>query len=992
MTSLPLETRIAIALPLALAIVLLTTPVAIRVASRFQFYDRPHGYKGHAAPTPYLGGTPVVLGFLTAFLLAGHWRLTLPLVAGVGALWAVGTIDDRRNVPWFARVGVEVGLAALVWSLGHGWHLGLGGAVDLAVTVAWVVAVVNALNLFDNMDGAAGTIALVIATGLSVLGIVRGDTWLAVAGVALGGACLGFLPHNLARPARIFLGDGGSMPIGFAVATLTMVGATHAAPAGQALAMGVLLVGIPALDTALVIVSRTRRGISVLTGGRDHLTHRTLPRMRTARAVAVTLGATQAVISGLALVAVQASPKILVPLLLLYLGAVAVAIVRLDRADELVADVPVTEAPVRSVARIPVEAWLLVPAGIAMGVSPFFSGFYDTTVWGPMGLVLVVLATAAAIARPARLSAPAAWVVGSLGALGLLSVLSSSWADSAEQAVVTGNRYLTYAVALGLLLLLVRSRPAAVVVLGAFAGAALVVGAVDVVRLLDGHVSTLFLDGRLNGPLGYVNGQANFFLLALWPCVALAESRRSAWLSGAAMGTAALFGSLLLMSQSRGVVLALLVSAGLVLALVPGRLRRAWVLVGVGAAVAAAAPTLVHVYTTSTATTVSVGAAEAAGRAALIAAVAAGVVWGLIVALEHRRGGFGAGARTAGLAVLACGALALCVVALAKQATIRHDISRQYHAFVHLDTSTDSGAQSSRLLTGAGNRYDYWRVAYRTWKDHPLAGIGGGNYPEPYFRERRTLEDIRQPHSIELQSLAEMCVVGFLLLASFVVWVGVAAVRRRRVARADLVERGLLAAALGIFAAWFVHTSVDWMHLLPGLTFAALGAIAVLARRPEAATAPRAALPARRPRLVPAVAVAAFLAVAGVALARQVLADYFRTQAGNALSSAHPARAITDANRALRLDADDPSTYYVKAAAVARFGDGAGATRVLQQAIRHEPGNFVSYALLGDLYVRRGLLPEAKQAYTAAHVRNPRDPGLAALARNPRLAVSEEGG
>ena len=141
---------------------------------------------------------------------------------------------------------------------GLGWKLGGGPVIDAVVTAVWVVAVVNAFNLFDNMDGAASTMALVAAGGACVLAVVTGDTWVAVAGAALCGACLGFLPHNLASPARIFLGDGGSMPLGFIVAALVASAAHSAEPSSLALLVGFLLVGIPVLDTCLVIFSRTR--------------------------------------------------------------------------------------------------------------------------------------------------------------------------------------------------------------------------------------------------------------------------------------------------------------------------------------------------------------------------------------------------------------------------------------------------------------------------------------------------------------------------------------------------------------------------------------------------------------------------------------------------------------------------------------------------------------------------------------------------------------
>jgi hypothetical protein len=151
---LPVEARLSIGLAIALAVVYVTTPLAIRVADRLQFYDRPVGYKGHARPTPYLGGAAVVAGFVASVvLLTGDWRRTLPVVAGMLVLWVVGTLDDRRTLTPATRVAVEILLASAIWALGLGWDLGAGPAVDLLLTAFWIVAIVNAFNLFDNMDG-----------------------------------------------------------------------------------------------------------------------------------------------------------------------------------------------------------------------------------------------------------------------------------------------------------------------------------------------------------------------------------------------------------------------------------------------------------------------------------------------------------------------------------------------------------------------------------------------------------------------------------------------------------------------------------------------------------------------------------------------------------------------------------------------------------------------------------------------------------------------
>jgi|SRR5665213_11755 len=184
-----LTVRLLIGLAIASLIVYATTPYAISLANRLQFYDKPVGYKGHTRPTPYLGSAALMVGFVSAMILtAGDWRKTVPLVGGVALLWAVGTIDDRRTVSPVIRVVIEAALAAVIWASGLGWNLHLGGAVDLTLTCLWVLAVVNAFNLFDNMDGAASTMALVVSAGAALIGIVRGDVWLAV-GAASSADC-----------------------------------------------------------------------------------------------------------------------------------------------------------------------------------------------------------------------------------------------------------------------------------------------------------------------------------------------------------------------------------------------------------------------------------------------------------------------------------------------------------------------------------------------------------------------------------------------------------------------------------------------------------------------------------------------------------------------------------------------------------------------------------------------------------------------------------
>jgi len=147
------------------------------------------------------------------------------------------------------------------------------------------------------------------AAGGAALAILDGHATLAALLLALAAACIGFLPYNLSSPARIFLGDGGSMPIGFVLAAATMsLPAAHSLGLPSVLLAG-LIVALPILDVALVVVSRRRRGLSILTGGRDHLTHRLRSRVRSARAVALRLAAAQATFCVAAIVAASLGPS-----------------------------------------------------------------------------------------------------------------------------------------------------------------------------------------------------------------------------------------------------------------------------------------------------------------------------------------------------------------------------------------------------------------------------------------------------------------------------------------------------------------------------------------------------------------------------------------------------------------------------------------------------------------------------------------------------------
>jgi UDP-GlcNAc:undecaprenyl-phosphate GlcNAc-1-phosphate transferase len=983
----------------------LATPVAILAARRFAFYDKPAGYKSHTAPTPYLGGAAVMTAFALALALgAGDAARTLPLLGGVLALFVVGTIDDRRTVPPLVRVLVEFALGALLAATGLGWHLGAGHLVDAIVNGIWVIAVVNAFNLFDNMDGAASTMALVVAGGAGVLAAVTHDAWVAAGSAALCGACLGFLPHNLARPARIFLGDGGSMPLGFAVAVLVASAARAAEPSTLALLIGFLLVGIPALDTCLVIVSRRRRGVSILTAGQDHLTHRTRLRIRTTRNVALILGSAQALVSALVIAATRAGSTPLVYILLAFVVCAAAAIVGLedvalpvtatDGDTDLTATGPT--ASVKRMGRIwTADAATIAAAalGLGAGLSALFSAYYNTGVWVPLGLIVAFGAAAAAIARAPRVSLPVVLTLTGIAGMGLWSLLSASWSNAVEQATTSANRWLSYAALFLLMVVLLRTRRRANVLLAATGLGIGIVALTIIVRMLGSDAGSLFLGGRLQAPLGYINGEGCVFAMACWGGLALAE-RREPVLAGLGAAITVTMACLTLMSQSRGAAIATAVALVVALAVIPGFRRRALALAVVAGGVAAAAGPVLHIYSASNAAPLTAATVHSAAIALLASSAVTGLVWAALVTLARSAERDAARnvlfARVAtGLSILVLAA-PLCALVVANS-SVAHAVSRQWHAFVHLSTASGSAsAGQTRLFTGAGDRYDYWRVAWKAFETHPLGGLGAGNYSAYYFKQRRVAESIQNPHSFELQTLSELGIIGILLLVMMVVGVAIGARRLRAAARSSPGARTLLVATLGAVIVWFVDSSGDWMQLLPGVMAIALVAAAVLCRPGDLDTvghgAPVRKKAGRLPALAGVAAVAFVLAVTGAGLARTGLVQIYLGDARGELGS-HPAAAIRDAGRVLRLDAANLDAYYVKAAGQARFNQAAAAHSTLIAAAREDPADFVSWTLLGDLEVRLHNFAAARTFYERAHKLDPLDPQIAALAANPATAL-----
>jgi UDP-GlcNAc:undecaprenyl-phosphate GlcNAc-1-phosphate transferase len=240
---------------------------------------RAEGPRWRSDPVPLAGGMAMVGGFAVAVVLFGRaaegaW----PVLGSAGAAFLVGLADDLRPLPPAAKLAGQAGAGLVLAAAGVRLALPGPAAVAWVATVVWVVVAANAVNLFDNVDAAAGGAALVAAAALWVWWAVGSGP--AVLAAALAGAAGGFLALNL-PPARLFMGDAGSHFLGAALAGLTVLDAGRAGSAGPApVALVVLvplvLLAVPLFDTALVAVERLRHGRPVMAGGRDHTSHRLL--------------------------------------------------------------------------------------------------------------------------------------------------------------------------------------------------------------------------------------------------------------------------------------------------------------------------------------------------------------------------------------------------------------------------------------------------------------------------------------------------------------------------------------------------------------------------------------------------------------------------------------------------------------------------------------------------------------------------------------------
>lgn len=258
------------------------TPVVRVVALRTGVIDQPAARKLHSRPVPLLGGVAIYLGVTLALILfTERFYVAQMFAILLGATWIglFGFLDDRMGLGAGVKLGAQL-VGALILIL-------VGVQVDLAIlpewlnlllTVLWVVGITNALNLLDNMDGLSSGVGAVASVFFLLLAVLGGQYLVGAMAAAVLGACLGFLIYNF-NPASIFMGDTGSLFIGFVLAALGIKLRFPANVPWVTWMIPLLVLAVPLFDTTLVFVSRLRRGLNPLTTpGRDHISHRLTDR------------------------------------------------------------------------------------------------------------------------------------------------------------------------------------------------------------------------------------------------------------------------------------------------------------------------------------------------------------------------------------------------------------------------------------------------------------------------------------------------------------------------------------------------------------------------------------------------------------------------------------------------------------------------------------------------------------------------------------------
>jgi hypothetical protein len=642
-------------------------------------------------------------------------------------------------------------------------------------------------------------------------------------------------------------------------------------------------------------------------------------------------------------------------------------------------------------------------------------GGYAPTTWEPSALVVLGLLAATVFGLGfARIRLTRASAIG-LAALGLYvawSYLSIAWAAAPGDALDGSNRTLLYGLLFALFAVLPWRSWTAGVTLTAFA---LGIGAVALVTLVrvgsSGDVAGMFSDGRLVAPTDYVNATAAMFMVGSVVAIALgARGELPVALRAALLALATVSLQAAVLCESRGWLFTLPIVLVAALAIMRDRLRFAlWALLPIAGALASL-PALLDVFRRVDAATSSGTPAQvrtelidAGSHAVGIALPCAGVVLvvALLLALLDRRARISdrlirnANRAACGIAIVAAVA-GVGVGLVATHGRPDRSIARYWDRSNGYKYGASGG---SRFALVGSDRPDFWRLSLRAFADHPVGGLGQDNWATYYLRDRRSGDQPRWTHSLELRLLAHTGLVGFALFATFLAGAGLQALRGRR--RRDRLPVALAGTALLPVVVWLVHGSIDWLWEFPVLSGAALAFAALAgslmnesapppaadpperaesASRGADATAPRPS-PRRLPALVFTGLAVVGLVAAAVAIAFPYLADRQTNAATNEWRS-DPAAAFTALDRAAELNPLSSRPGVTGGVIALELHRPAAAAARFDQAVARDPDNWFAYFGRGLAASAARDPAAARAAFARARVLDPGEPLVrAGLAR-----------
>ncbi len=615
----------------------------------------------------------------------------------------------------------------------------------------------------------------------------------------------------------------------------------------------------------------------------------------------------------------------------------------------------------------------LLAVGVLLVLVASEAGYGDTN-WPPAALLLLglLVVTAIVVGIPRRPGALQLAGLGLFAGYAAWSFLSITWAGVSADAWEAADRTGAYLVVIALFLLWPPGPRGVWLLLAVFSLGVALIGLVELLRA-DAAAAPggFFIDVRFAEPAGYINANVAMWTLGLFGCVAVAAVPRAhPALRGAALGAATLLGGLALLGQSRGWVFALPLALLLLLVISPDRLRIALGAILLAVALLPIRRTLLDVHDLYTPARFDGLLSDATAALMLVSVLAAvaGAVW----AFAERRAPVGEGTRrrlalgVGGLIVaLALGAGVVGLVAADDPAGELRDTWSEFKQGYSDEPASES---ESRFGSAGSNRYDFWTVAWNGFQDEPLRGLGAENFQRLYLKEGLSTEKPRYPHSLELEVLSGLGIVGALLLGgALLALLGAAA----RALFASREARGAAAAAVGLFAYWLLHASVDWFWAFFALTGSALAALALAA---SLSAPPAPAEAARRSggrtiALVGGCVAAALLAVSITApwiSAREVdhASDVWREDPEAAFSSLDRAETL---NPLSTLPAATAGTIALR---LRREGD---AERHFRDVLEDDPENAYAALELGLIASAKGKKREARRMLELAHDQNPRD-------------------